>query len=98
MTLTKLMKTVAVPPDRRIHLDLTLPETFTPGSLLCLEISPRVVESKTRESMLAAVERLCGLYAGTEPPGAYLERHHAENLLEQEIEDRREKELERLNR
>ncbi|MDR1147522.1 MAG: hypothetical protein LBK66_02710 [Spirochaetaceae bacterium] len=92
MTLTK---TVAVPPDRRVHLDLTLPETFAPGSLLCLEINPRAVEPKTRESMLAAVERLCGLYAGVEPPGAYLERHHAENLLEQEIEDLREKERER---
>jgi hypothetical protein len=95
MTLTK---TVAVPPDRRVLLDLTLPETFTPGSVLRLEINPSVVEPKTRESMLAAVERLCGLYAGTEPPGAYLERHHAENLLEREIEERREKERECLNR
>jgi hypothetical protein len=93
-----LMKTVAVPPDRRVLLDLTLPETFIPGSLLRLEISPSVVEPKTKESMLAAIERLCGLYAGAEPPGAYLERHHAEALLEQEIEERREKERERLNR
>jgi hypothetical protein len=92
-----LMKTVAVPPDRRILLDLTLPEAFIPGSLLCLEINPRAVEPKTRESMLAAVERLCGLYAGAEPPGAYLERHRAENLLEREIEECREKERERLN-
>jgi hypothetical protein len=94
MTLTKLTKTVAVPPDRRIHLDLTLPETFTPGSLLCFEITPRAAKPKTKESMRAAVERMCGLYAGMEPPGAYLERHHAEALLEQEIEERREKERE----
>jgi hypothetical protein len=35
------------------------------------------VKPKTKESMLAAIDRLCGLYAGVESPGAYLERHHA---------------------
>jgi hypothetical protein len=91
-----LMKTVAVPPDRRILLDLTLPEDFAPGSFLRVEINSGAIKLKTRESMLDAVERLCGLYAGTEPPGAYLERHRAENLLEREIEERREKERGRL--
>jgi hypothetical protein len=73
-----------------------LPDTFTPGSLLRLEINPSVVKLKTKESMLAAIDRMCGLYAGMEPPGVYLERHHAENLLEWETEERREKERERL--
>jgi hypothetical protein len=101
MTLTK---TEAVPPDRRLRLDLTLPDAFVPGSLFRLEIRSGKAEGeageegaagappKTKESMLAAVDCLCGLYAGVEPPGAYLERHRAEALLERELEDRREKE------
>lgn len=83
---------MAVPADRRIRLDLTLPEIFTPGSLLRLEINPGGTGPKTKESMREAVERLCGLYAGAEPPGAYLERHHAENLREWEIEKCRQQE------
>jgi hypothetical protein len=71
MTLTK---TVAVPTDRRVRFDLTLPETFTPGSLLCLEINPRIVKPETKAAMLSAVG--C-LYVG-----AYPGHRDAENLLE----------------
>jgi hypothetical protein len=91
MTLTK-----TVPPGRRVRFDLTLPESFAPGSLFRLEISPDGTGTKTKASMRAAVDRLCGLYAGVEPEGAYLERHHAEAAREREIEERREKERERL--
>ncbi|MDR1256921.1 MAG: hypothetical protein LBJ86_04180 [Spirochaetaceae bacterium] len=71
MTLTK---TVAVPTDRRVRFDLTLPETFAPGSLLCFEINPRIVKPKTKAAMLSTVGRI---YAGVYP-----ERRDAENLLE----------------
>ncbi|MDR2795890.1 MAG: hypothetical protein LBB47_04175, partial [Spirochaetaceae bacterium] len=82
-------RTVTIPADRRLRLDVALPDTFKPGSALRLEIRAAEADGeagpaarpKTKESMLAAVDRLCGLYAGVEPPGAYLERHHAENLL-----------------
>jgi hypothetical protein len=84
--------TLDVPSDRRVNVDFTLPETFIPGSLLRVEINPGAAKPKTKESMLAAIDRMCGLYADVEPSGAYLERHHAENLLEWEIEERREKE------
>jgi hypothetical protein len=80
---------------RRVWLDLTLPETFTPGSTIKFEINSSVIAAgnstpaKNKETMRAAIEAMCGLYAGMEPPGAYLERHHAENELEWEIEERR---------
>jgi hypothetical protein len=92
-------KTVDISADGKIHLDLTLPPSVPSGKTSIVLMFPTAeppasgkVKPKTKESMLAAIDRLCGLYAGVEPPGAYLERHHAENLLEWEIEERREKE------
>jgi hypothetical protein len=96
-----IQQTVDIPANRQIHLDLTLPETFTPGTTLRLEINSSVITAndqaaaaKTKESMRAAIEGLCGLYAGLETPGAYLERHHADNVAEWAIEERRSKERE----
>jgi hypothetical protein len=106
-----VQQTVAIPADRRIHLDLTLPETFAPGSILRLEISSDIIGAnnnaaasrntpaggplpKNKAAMRAAIEGLCGLYEGMEAPGAYLERHHADTMLELEIEERQKKERE----
>jgi hypothetical protein len=93
-------QTIKIPGDRRVQFDLTLPETFTPGSTIRFEINSSViaaensVSAKSKETMRAALEAMCGLYAGMEPPGSYLERHHAENELEWEIEERRRTERE----
>jgi hypothetical protein len=35
-----------------------------------------------------AIEALCGLYAGVDTLDAYMERHHAENRYEAELEER----------
>jgi hypothetical protein len=98
-----LQQTLNIPADRRVQFDLTLPETFTPGSTIRFEINSSVIapcmaagnnaaSAKNKEAMRAAIEGMCGMYAGVEPPGAYLERHHAENELEWELEERRRKE------
>jgi hypothetical protein len=34
-----------------------------------------------------AIEALCGLYAGIDTLDAYMERHHAENRYEEELEE-----------
>jgi hypothetical protein len=98
-------RTIEIPADRRVQIDLTLPETFMPGSTIKFEINSSVIAvgnnaapAKNKETMRAALETMCGLYAGMEPPGSYLERHHAENELEWEIEERRCKEREQLEK
>ncbi|MDR1470783.1 MAG: hypothetical protein LBT00_16000 [Spirochaetaceae bacterium] len=81
--MTTFQQTITVPPDRRLRLDVALPDTFTPGSQLCLELNPGEAGPKTKESMWDAAEHVRGLYA-KEPSVAYLERRHDEDLLEWE--------------
>jgi hypothetical protein len=91
-----LQQTVTIPADRRLYLDWTLPETASVGPITVILEFPTVDEGQRqkKETMLAAIDAMCGLYAGMETPGAYLERHHAENELEWKIEESRRRERE----
>jgi hypothetical protein len=96
-------QTIEIPANRRVQFELTLPETFTPGSIIRFEINPSVIAAdcapaKNKEAMRRAIESICGLYEGVESPGSYLDRHHAENELEWEIEERRRTEREQLKK
>jgi hypothetical protein len=80
-----LMKTVAVPPDRRVLLDLTLPETFTPGSRLRLEAS---TNADWKESFpLKPGEQARTLYGLFESDGHEVDRFLAEKRREKARED-----------
>jgi hypothetical protein len=91
-----LQQTIDIPTDRRLHFDWTLPEMASTGAATLILEFPTVNEEQRqkKETMLAAIDAMCGLYAGIESPGAYLERHHAENELEWELEDSRRRERE----
>jgi hypothetical protein len=93
-----LQQTVTIPADRRLYVDWTLPETASVGpatAILDFPAVPEIIASdRGKEAMLAAIDAMCGLYAGMESPGAYLERHHSETELEWEIEESRRRERE----
>jgi hypothetical protein len=56
-------QTITIPSDRRVHIELTLPEMFESGSTIKFEVTPSVIAvennpAKNKETMRAALEIL----------------------------------------
>jgi hypothetical protein len=83
-------QTLTIPKATK-HLTVDLPEPVPEGTAVFrLEWADTPVKSK-KELAAEAIEALCGLYAGVDTLDAYMERRHAENRYEAELEEREQK-------
>jgi hypothetical protein len=80
-------QTITIPKATK-QLTVDLPQPVPEGTATFrLEWADAHPKSK-KELAAEAIEALCGLYAGVDTLDAYMERHHAENEYEEEIEER----------
>ncbi|GHT84282.1 hypothetical protein FACS1894137_07130 [Spirochaetia bacterium] len=80
-----LEQTVEIPADHRLFIDV--PQEIPAGkATLRLEWNKPPVKPK-KDLAEEAIEALCGLYAGVDTLDAYMERRHAENRYEAELEE-----------
>ena len=84
--MTALQQTVEIPADHRLFIDV--PEEIPAGTATFRLEWIKPPEKSKKDLAEEAIEALHGLYAGVDTLDAYMERHHAENRYETELEGR----------
>jgi hypothetical protein len=80
-----IQQTIDIPADRRVHFEFLVPQEIPTGVAEVAIIFSGAAKPKTATTG-KGWRSLRGLYAGLEPPDAYLEQRQAENELEYELE------------
>ena len=82
-----LQQTITIP-KATTHLSVALLEPIPAGTATFRLEWIKPPEKPKKDLTEEAIEALCGLYAGVDTLDAYMERRHAENRYEAELEER----------